>query len=87
MPKTRVLSPKTGPTGRVSGKKLPVGREREKDGEGEKEEGGRKRKEGEREKQKERQSFENRIFCTDCLTDSAEILSEFVYLESYTKTT
>ena len=41
VPKTGVLSPKTGPTGRVSGKKLPVGRERE--GEREKE---RKRKEG-----------------------------------------
>ena len=35
MPKTAVESPETGPTGRVSGKKLPVGRERE--GEGEKE--------------------------------------------------
>ena len=42
VPKTAVESPETGPTGRVSGKKLPVGRERE----------------GEREKQKERRSFE-----------------------------
>ena len=40
----RFESPKTGPTGRVSGKKLPVGRERE---------GGR-----EKEREKERQSFE-----------------------------
>ena len=47
----RFESPKTGPTGRVSGKKLPVGRERE--GEREKErkrerekEGGRKREGG-----------------------------------------
>lgn len=45
VPKTAVESPKTGPTGRVSGKKLPVGRERE--GEREKEEGReRGRKEG-----------------------------------------
>ena len=62
VPKTAVESPETGPTGRVSGKKLPVGRERE--GEREKErkrergrEGGRKgqRKEerGRREERKE----------------------------------
>ena len=41
VPKTAVESPETGPTGRVSGKKLPVGRERE--GEREKE---RKRERG-----------------------------------------
>ena len=51
VPKTRVLSPKTGPTGRVSGKKLPVGRERE--GEREKE-GGREGKRKEEERKKER---------------------------------
>ena len=28
VPKTRVLSPETGPSGRVSGKKLPDGREK-----------------------------------------------------------
>ena len=60
VPKTAFESPEAGPTGRVSGKKLPVGRERE--GEREKEEGRKRKKEegreGEREKQKERQSFE-----------------------------
>lgn len=52
---------KTGTTGRVSGKRLPVGREREgerrKRKEGRKGEEGRERK-GERRRGKERQSFE-----------------------------
>ena len=51
VPKTAVESPETGPSGRVSGKKLPVGRERE--GEREKEEGrerGRKKEEGRKRK-------------------------------------
>ena len=47
VPKTAVESPETGPTGRVSGKKLPVGRERE--GEREKE---RKRERGREEGRK-----------------------------------
>ena len=48
VPKTAVESPETGPTGRVSCKKLPVGRERE---------GGRRRergKEGGRERGRKR---------------------------------
>ena len=63
VPKTAVESPETGPTGRVSGKKLPVGREREGEREKERkrergrEEGrdrGRKKEEGgKKEKRKE----------------------------------
>lgn len=49
VPKTAVESPETGPSGRVSGKKLPVGRKRE--GEREKE---RKRERGRREKGRSR---------------------------------
>ena len=49
VPKTAVESPKTGPTGRVSGKKLPVGRERE--GEREKEEGRERGRKKERKKE------------------------------------
>ena len=58
VPKTRVKSPETGPSGRVSGKKLPVGRERE--GEREKEGKGERGREGkgERGREKERESFE-----------------------------
>ncbi|MBQ7877440.1 MAG: hypothetical protein IJ314_03450 [Bacteroidales bacterium] len=47
---------KTGTTGRVSGKRLPVGREKEGEREKEGKRKGERGKEGEREK--ERQSFE-----------------------------
>lgn len=56
VPKMRFEGTKTGTTGRVSGKRLPVGREKE--GEREKERKRERGKEGEREKEKERQSFE-----------------------------
>ena len=67
VPKTAGESPETGPTGKVSCKTLPVGREREgerekerrreREKEGKREEG-RKKERGRREKQKERKSFE-----------------------------
>lgn len=57
VPKTAVESPETGQTGRVSGKKLPVGRKRE-GGKEEGREGERKEergREGESEKERERE--------------------------------